>query len=370
MRIFWLLAAALLLAALQGALLRRAGLRRLFYARSFSRKSAFAGERVELLEVLENPSPLPIPYLRAESRISSALRLGQAESAAGPDERVLRGEMYHCSLFFLRGFSRITRRHPVLLLRRGYFSAASVSLTARDLFGLQTASRELDTGAAIAVYPRLLPEGEVPPLCRQLIGELLVRRYIQPDPFLISGARPFRPGDAPRDVDWRATARAGEIMARACDYTAEPCLLVALNVQKAEDQWGDLSAPELACFEEAVSLAATLCLQVLRGGGRAGFAANTDAAGQPSLCATLMPLGGAAQAEAILELLSRLTLRRAANFYTFLEALDPPADADVLILSRYDSARIEGALSTMRARGHGAHLQLLAGGEGDEAARA
>ena len=351
-------------ALLQSLLFHIAGLRGLTYRRSFSREGAYAGEQVMLTEVLENRSPMPLPWLRAESRMSPNLRLGKSGDG---DERTVSGDMYHCSLFFMAGFSRITRRHPITLLRRGYYSASTVVLSAGDLFGGQAASRTEDTGAVIAVYPALMGEQEIPPMCRRFLGDLLVRRFIEPDPFLISGIRPYRPGDAPRCVNWRATARMSELQVNTFDYTADPSLLVVLNVQKTESQWGNLSDAELDAIERGVSLAATLCLQALRHGAEAGFAANTDTRAEENICVCLAPRRASAQSEALLMLFSKLTLRRALNFNTMLERLAPPPDADILILSLYESAAIHRAMAELRSRGHHVALQLLAEGEAYEA---
>ena len=95
---------------LQSLLFRLAGLRGLTYRRSFSKEGGFPGEQVMLTEVLENRSLLPLPWLRAESRISPNLRLGKSGDG---DERTVSGDMYHCSLFFMRGFSCITRRYQI-----------------------------------------------------------------------------------------------------------------------------------------------------------------------------------------------------------------------------------------------------------------
>ena len=360
MQIFWLLLVAGGCAVLQGMLFRLVGLRALTYRRAFSQAHAYAGEQVLLTEVLENRAPLPLPWLRAESRISPSLRFG---AVADGDERTVSGDMYHCSLFFMGGFSRITRRHPVTLLHRGYFSASSVALSCGDLFGLQASARLQDTGACIEVYPRLLPAQEIPPMCRRFLGDVLVRRFIEPDPFLVSGIRAYRPGDALREVNWRATARMSELQVNTFDFTADPRLLVVLNVQRAENQWDNLSPAELDAVERGLSLAATLCLQAVEQGAEAGFAANTDTRADEGLCVYLPPRRTHAQAEALLSLFARLTLRRARGFPTMLEQMTPPADADILILSLYESATIARAMAGLRARGHRVALQLLSGGD-------
>ena len=66
-----------------------------------------------------------------------------------------------------------------------------------------------------------------------------------------------RAGDAQRCA-LGATARTGSLQV-ARDYTADPHLLVLLNVQRTVDQWGDLMDYEQQEIELAISYAATLC---------------------------------------------------------------------------------------------------------------
>ncbi len=370
MRILWLFLVMLALCALQSILFRRLGMRSLAYKRTFSRTSVHAGDRLHMIETLENRRPLPIPWLRTESRISPHLCFGMGEQEGRgdihSDEHTIDGDMYHRSLFFLPGFSRVTRRHAVIALQRGFFSAASVTLTSGDLFGMSANTRQEDTGAVLEVYPRLLRDAEIPSMCRRFLGDVLVKRYILPDPFLTNGTRTYRPGDVPRQINWRATARAGELLVNTFDFTADPKLLVVLNVQLAENQWDNLSPMQMGVVENAVSLAATLCVKALESGAEAGLTANTDTKAVENQCVYLAPMRSRAQGDALLSLCARITLRRALNFYTLLERLSPPADADILVLSAYSSPNIERALDSLRMRGHNVAMQLLNGGEADE----
>ena len=83
-------------------------------------------------------------------------------------------------------------------------------MQAGDLFGLNTLPRmQADTGAAIEVYPRLLSPGEIPLPSTRWQGDLLVKRWIIPDPIWVNGVRPYTTGDERKDIHWRATARTG-----------------------------------------------------------------------------------------------------------------------------------------------------------------
>lgn len=357
MDLLYVLAALVAIAALQAWLVRAFGLRGVTYRRSFSQKSAFAGEEVRMVEVLRNAKPLPLPWLRAESRMAAALRFPERAKDGGT-HAMDEDSLFHRSVFFLAPFSQVTRTHRVTLLRRGHYAVGSVALTVGDLFGLSFASAELDTGASIDVYPRLLPLESAQLPASRMLGDLLVKRWIVPDPFLVAGIREWQHGDARRDVHWAATARTGRLQVKAHDYTAEPRLLVVLNVQRDEEQWGDLMDYEQPVIEHGLSIAATLCVHALAAGLEAGFAANAPT-GDGSNTTLLMPARAAGLDTALLTAMARLRIVRARNFYTFLEDLLALTGQDMLILSAYDSPRIQQRMAMLRMRGNSVSLQLL-----------
>ena len=344
---------ALLLA--QVALLGRFALRAVTYSRSFSRAAAFAGDTVELREVLRNKKPLPLPWLMAESRMSPHLQFGGAIADGALHETA---DAYHRSVFFLAPFSQVTRTQAVRLLRRGRYHVGSVSLTSGDLFGLALTSKQIETGAAISVYPRLLSPAEMDIPSSRWQGDLLVRRWIVPDPFLVAGIREWRHGDAERDVHWAATARTGFLQVKARDYTATPKLLVILNVQMEERQWGDLMAYEQDTVEHGLSLAATVCLRALQGGLEAGFAANAPMDGAEGTT-VLFPARYAGRDLDILEAMARLRILRTRNFFTFLADLGQLTGTDILILSAYDSLLIQERMAMLRLHGNSVALWRL-----------
>jgi hypothetical protein len=118
-----LLVALSVLLIAQGFIMRRFALKRLTYERRFSRLAAYEGEAVELVEIIRNRKLLPVPWLRAESRISPNLQFHTDM------ETHITGDQYHKSIFYLKPYSQITRRHTVLLKKRGYYQAGAVAIT-------------------------------------------------------------------------------------------------------------------------------------------------------------------------------------------------------------------------------------------------
>lgn len=344
----------LFLSAAQAALIGRFGLRGFSYRRSFSRSAVFPGDTAEYVEVIRNRGPLYLPWVRLETRIPPSFEFLTRE------EVEIRGSNYHKSLFALTPFSQVTRRHRVVLHRRGHFLLPRAALTAGDLLGLRLASRDVFAPAEIYVYPRLLEEERSLPASLEM-GDAAVRRWIQPDPFLISGIRGYRMGDPERDIHWPATARMGALQVKTRDYTAVPRLMVLINGQKSEEQWGELTEEEKERVEYAISLAATLCAKALSQGREAGFGANMPL-DEEEACACLLPMGGSGRTDALLRAFARLRIRFLLSFPTFLEQLPALSRCDILILSCYESDAIRRQMDRLRSLGNSVELCRLEGG--------
>lgn len=366
MNIFWIMVVGLTLAIAQAVLFSKLGLKRINYTRYFNRSYANEGEQVQLIEIIRNTKILPVPWLRAESRISPNLRFNRE---AVNEERQISANRYHRSNFFMSPFSQITRRHTVTCLKRGHYEAGSVALTAGDLFGMAQQEKQLQLPCAIDVYPRLLGEDELAAPCTRWQGELVVKRWIMPDPFLTSGVRDYRSGDPMRDIHWQATARTGQLQVKIRDYTADPRMLILLNVQNSEQQWGDLMDYEQDGIEQGIRIAATLCMRALHAGVEAGFGCNGCLYGERDTGKTVLvsARGGSEQEELLLTTMARVEIHREAAFDVYLESLPHMTGEDILILSCYDSERIRYHMDLLRQEGNSVtFMKLERGRKGHE----
>ncbi len=341
-----------LLAVIQAWLIARFGMRGFSYRREFPRSEACEGERVEFIEVIRNRSPLFLPWVRVETRIPPSFGFNTRE------EVEIRGGHFHKSVFTLMPFSQVTRRHQVLLKRRGHYRFYQASVTAGDLMGMRMISRDVDAPAELYVYPRLLPENEAELPSSRAQGAVSVRRWIQPDPFLVNGIRGYRTGDPERDIHWAATARLNELQVKTHDFTADLRLMVLINGQKSESQWGDLMDYEMERIEYAISLAASMCVYALRQGMEAGFAASMPL-DESEECACLLPHRSAGWEDELLCAFSALRIRLLRSFPTFLEQMPRLTGTDIVILSCYDSEEIRNQMQRLTRLGNSVTLRIL-----------
>lgn len=172
MSVLWLVAMTIAFALIQAMIFGHFNFRKLTYTRSFDRKNAFEGEKAELIESIENKKMLPVPWLRAESRIPKQLAFEKEQL----DAHEVSGGLYHKSIFYLSPMLKITRHHEVLLKKRGAYDAGSVVVTCGDLFSMSKREMQMKLDCAITVYPKILSEDELPDPAHKWLGDLTVRR--------------------------------------------------------------------------------------------------------------------------------------------------------------------------------------------------
>src|SRR5690606_24486323 len=81
----------------------------------------------------------------------------------------------------------------------------------------------------------------------------------QKDTSLVAGVRQYQPGDRFSWIDWKATARTNQMMAKEFEIRQTHDLIIVLDQSHSEH------------FEEAVKFSASLTKAILQYGGQVGF---------------------------------------------------------------------------------------------------
>lgn len=348
MILFWFIVSAIILLFLQGKLFNRYALSKITYTRRFQKKTCFRGDTVELVEQLRNEKWLPVPWLRLESQLSAKLRFHQQDNLDVSSGQLSQN---HKSFFTLMPYTKITRRHRMVCEKRGWYKLESVSMTGGDLLGLTNKTKQIALQGQLIVYPlpAEVPIHELPSHSWQ--GDTSVRRWIIEDPFVITGARDYRAGDSYKQVNWKATARAGRMQVHQYDYTADRKLMIYLNAEDKDGMWRTVNNEAL--IERGIEWAAGAAQAVVLSGMEAGFATNMNLVGELD-SAVIEPRGGNEHLFDLYEAMAKLELLRTERFSDMLER---EADAsysqrDILILSAYWNEQIELQAERLRANGN------------------
>jgi uncharacterized protein (DUF58 family) len=129
-------------------------------------------------------------------------------------------------------------------------------------FALFHKSRVVSSPGELVVYPAIFPVVLPMPRARQL-GETTAARLGRRGEFF--GLREYRAGDDHRDIHWRSTARAGQLMVREHEEESERrATLFCDNALPADDRIDEEAAAE--ALERAISLTASLASAYLAHG--------------------------------------------------------------------------------------------------------
>lgn len=348
MTAFWIILIVGILALIQVAYYQRHALRKVSYTRSFSRRRCFAGERVELVEVLRNDKLIPVPWVRVESRVSPNLRFKSQENLD------IAMDTFHKSLFFLGGYSRITRRHEIHCLKRGYYDCSAVYMASGDLFGLASMRKDFMGDAKLTVYPAIPKAEDLPESALKWQGDVVVRRWIMPDPMLVNGIREYRSGDSRKDVHWAATARTGRLQVKTHDYTVSPRVMLCLNTQIHDRVYGSMEPAEIDFLENGVNITAALAAWCCENGIDMGFCCNGEDLSSPDAAIYVAPGSGEAKLNEILEALAVLKIKMRVGFHATLDGLisGGATDTDIVVVSAYWSESLEERAEALRKAGN------------------
>ncbi len=351
--LLWFIVITFIVAVIQSSIYRRWGLSKVEYTRYFNKRAVFEGDFVEMIESIQNKKFLPLPWLRIESKIDANLEFQRQSNLD------IKHEQFHKSLFSLMPYTGIKRRHKIRCRKRDFYTLNSAALTCGELFGIQDTSKTMEIDAKLIVYPKILPIDEVPLPSHSLQGDVVVRRWIVDDPFIISGVREYSYGDPLNRINWKATARVGRLQVHNNDYTAQPRILIYLNVDISEDMWDAVTDKER--IEKGISYAASIANYAISMGIDVGFGSNAYIKGGEIEPILIEPAGGQKQLLYLLEIMAKLEIMRSTTFYTFLERdiQRGITGYDILILTCFTSERLEAQANILRENGNSVQIMIL-----------
>jgi len=153
---------------------------------------------------------------------------------------------------------------PCWPLRRGYLSLQKIQISTAFPFGIIRRVREFELPADVLVYPKLVR-----------IDRHILFKLSDMDPFgreriergggheEFFGMREYRPGDSLKMIDWKRSARTGQMITREMTQPSPPKIMVALDLTGLPTTAGASLRPDEQekhdnAIEHAVSLTASL----------------------------------------------------------------------------------------------------------------
>lgn len=240
---------------------------RVTFTHTPSQRRAFIDEPITLDLELSNQKILPLPWYEwrlalVELWSVEGERLAEA-SAPGTNWLVRRGALG----WYQKNAWQVTMKVPV----RGYHQIGPAHVKSADLLGIFPTRHEFDDPQHVTVFPRVFKMEDLGFPADRPFGERKGRNPIYEDPLRIAGIREYRPGDPLKRIDWKATARSGELQARVYEASATQQLYMMVNIDTLEHAWEGYLRDDL---ERTVSTAASVAVWAAEARFAVGLLAN------------------------------------------------------------------------------------------------
>jgi len=251
----------------------RYGLHDIQFDRHLGSDRAVWGDEVALDVEVWNGKLLPVPLVAVDDYVTDTLEVVGRKLAAS--DRPGQGSLQNA--WSLLWYERVVRHLVINARRRGVFIFGPIRLTVSDLFERGTNSEERELPAQLLVRPRTVPVRALEP-ARAPLGSTRSRASLFTDPSRFAGVRAYQPGDPPRRIHWRATARIGTPVSRRHEQVNERQVLIAVDLQTVPGpHWLMLFDDEQV--ESLCVAAASLSRRFLREGSASGLLLGTQLAG-------------------------------------------------------------------------------------------
>ncbi len=320
-------------------------LRGVTYQRQLSEKRAFVGEEVTLTIRVTNRKFLPIPWLKAEDELPTAVPLLDARLAPAHQEDV----GYLVNLFSLRWHEKVTRRFRMKCIQRGFYSMGPVRLQASDVFGLFGTDRTDSKEDTLIIYPQVRPVEVLGLPPKDPFGNVKSDIRLFADPSRAVGLRDHQPEDGLKHIHWKASARQQRLQVKVYEPTTSPQWVLFLNVATLPEPLQG-SDPEL--LERAIEVAASIASHGVEQKYLVGLIANgtLPRSDQPL---RVLPSRSPNQLMRILEALAAVTSFSTSRIADLLEAESPrlPWGATLVVITGIVSDSLLATLLRLKRAG-------------------
>lgn len=228
----------------------------------FEEEAVTVGEYVNLLEIIENRKWLPLSSLKVKFQCSRKLQFPDNKNSAVTDK------YYRNDLFSVMPFKKVTRTLKIYCPSRGYYGIEGIDLVGADLFFSEEMSCSMGSNASLYVVPAALQTKETRAAVMKINGEIAAKRYELEDPFTYRGIRDYEQFDEMKTVNWKATAKTGDLKVNIRDHTAVSAVRIFMNLEDTNI----LRREEL--LEMSISLCAYLAENLISQGIRVSVYAN------------------------------------------------------------------------------------------------
>lgn len=231
----------------------------------FLQDYVYQGERAQMTERIENRKRLMLPVLEVSFHVDRRLSFLNSENTSVSDF------IYKRDIFSLMGNQRVTRRLDLVCTKRGHYQINESWLSTFSLLYNQRFSAASPAAAQLYVYAARTDVSDIVIACERLMGSIQCAKRMYEDPFAFSSIREYTVTDPMNTINWKASAKTGELMVNTFESTLTEKVMLYLDLEDS----AILKYEYLV--EESISIAASVAQKLISRGMEVGICVNISA---------------------------------------------------------------------------------------------
>lgn len=220
----------------------------------FEEPSLYEGDEGILLEEITNDKFLPLTAVEVRLGLSRNLLF----SGEALENSNVSDQSYRRDVFSLFSHVKVIRKLSFQAAKRGFYQIMRSEIVGSDFFYSREYHTQKPQLTELYVYPGQTDISRIRLVCQTISGSMVRQNRLYPDPFEFSGIREYRKNDPMNHINWKASARMGELMVNQFDSTTSVQLTIVLDTRDN----GILKYPEL--IEEGIRITASLAAELDR----------------------------------------------------------------------------------------------------------
>jgi len=212
---------------------------------TFEDKNVLRGDKTNLILSVTNAKKLPLPMINTKFKLDSSFIFTNADANSTKTDNVYRNDC-----FALGPNTKITRKVEILATKRGVYNLSEAQMVFSGIFMDEVNVLKQNLTGFITVYPKAIDVDKIGIVKTRLEGDLNKRKYLFEDKFAFRGIREYNYNDNLKLVNWKASAKQGNLMVNEYDESMSKNVCILLNLEK------DRELENLSLLESSIELAA------------------------------------------------------------------------------------------------------------------
>lgn len=212
---------------------------------TFEDKNVLRGDKTNLILSVTNAKKLPLPMINTKFKLDSSFIFTNADANSTKTDNVYRNDC-----FALGPNTKITRKVEILATKRGVYNLSEAQMVFSGIFMDEVNVLKQNLTGFITVYPKAVDVDKIGIVKTRLEGDLNKRKYLFEDKFAFRGIREYNYNDNLKLVNWKASAKQGNLMVNEYDESMSKNVCILLNLEK------DRELENLSLLESSIELAA------------------------------------------------------------------------------------------------------------------